>query len=166
MYTLTINTVDEVSYTIFNMILFALKNSVLNLLIASIVIGVSAIILSIFFHKNKIRDSIACIIMIGTNIIIWFNVNKLSENVLEVSQDPNWQRYLILIFLMISFGIIGFNNIPLVSYLFNHPNYSKSFNDSTKRFLYIVLPLPIFFIIKWIIVDNGYLHILDFLSNL
>ncbi|SCT28527.1 Uncharacterised protein [Staphylococcus caeli] len=163
-----INLLDRasiLSYNIFNMFLFALKNSIWVLFIASIIIGISTIILSLLFYNSKLKRLLASITMLCTNLIIWANVNNISNHMLELSEN-NFQRYIIIVFLMISLLVIATNNILLTCYLFNYLNYSKYYDNETKRFLYIILPLPSFFIIKWTFLDNGYLQIIEFLKNL
>ncbi|HFV7600465.1 TPA: hypothetical protein ACH96F_002456, partial [Staphylococcus aureus] len=81
------------------MLLFALKNSILVLLIASIIIGISNIIISLIFYKSKFKRLLIGTILLFTNIIIWSNANDFSESILELSEN-NFQRYLIIIFLM------------------------------------------------------------------
>ncbi|HHD1214345.1 TPA: hypothetical protein ACN186_002449, partial [Staphylococcus aureus] len=80
------------------MLLFALKNSILVLLIASIIIGISNIIISLIFYKSKFKRLLIGTILLFTNIIIWSNANDFSESILELSEN-NFQRYLIIIFL-------------------------------------------------------------------
>ncbi|HFV7567224.1 TPA: hypothetical protein ACH95A_002495, partial [Staphylococcus aureus] len=91
------------------MLLFALKNSILVLLIASIIIGISNIIISLIFYKSKFKRLLIGTILLFTNIIIWSNANDFSESILELSEN-NFQRYLIIIFLMISLFVIALNN--------------------------------------------------------
>lgn len=88
------------------MLLFALKNSILVLLIASIIIGISNIIISLIFYKSKFKRLLIGTILLFTNIIIWSNANDFSESILELSEN-NFQRYLIIIFLMISLFVIA-----------------------------------------------------------
>ncbi|HHD1078208.1 TPA: hypothetical protein ACN1YW_001200, partial [Staphylococcus aureus] len=76
------------------MLLFALKNSILVLLIASIIIGISNIIISLIFYKSKFKRLLIGTILLFTNIIIWSNANDFSESILELSEN-NFQRYLI-----------------------------------------------------------------------
>lgn len=147
------------------MLLFALKNSILVLLIASLIIGISNIIISLIFYKSKFKRLLIGTILLFTNIIIWSNANDFSESILELSEN-NFQRYLIIIFLMISLFVIALNNNLLTHYLFNHFNHKKDYNNPVKRFCYITLPLPLFFTIKWVILNNGYLRIIEFLKNL
>ncbi|PTI19860.1 hypothetical protein BU082_07755 [Staphylococcus warneri] len=150
------------------MALFSLKNSVLVLLIASIIIGLGTIILSLLFYKNKFKRLIETIIMLSTNIIIWLNMISISENILEIPGN-SIQRYFILVIIMISLFIIASNNILSTCYLFNSIDYLnkiKASNNSLKRFGLIILPLPLFYLIKWILIDNGYLQIFEFLRNL
>ncbi|AVU12706.1 hypothetical protein C0103_05550 [Staphylococcus aureus] len=147
------------------MLLFALKNSILVLLIASIIIGISNIIISLIFYKSKFKRLLIGTILLFTNIIIWSNANDFSESILELSEN-NFQRYLIIIFLMISLFVIALNNNLLTHYLFNYFNHKKDYNNPVKRFCYITLPLPLFFTIKWVILNNGYLRIIEFLKNL
>lgn len=147
------------------MLLFALKNSILVLLIASIIIGISNIIISLIFYKSKFKRLLIGTILLFTNIIIWSNANDFSESILELSEN-NFQRYLIIIFLMISLFVIALNNNLLTHYLFNYFNHKKDYNNTVKRFCYITLPLPLFFTIKWVILNNGYLRIIEFLKNL
>ncbi|HHD1039764.1 TPA: hypothetical protein ACN1ZA_001072, partial [Staphylococcus aureus] len=90
------------------MLLFALKNSILVLLIASIIIGISNIIISFIFYKSKFKRLLIGTILLFTNIIIWSNANDFSESILELSEN-NFQRYLIIIFLMISLFVIALN---------------------------------------------------------
>lgn len=78
------------------MLLFALKNSILVLLIASIIIGISNIIISLIFYKSKFKRLLIGTILLFTNIIIWSNANDFSESILELSEN-NFQRYLIII---------------------------------------------------------------------
>lgn len=153
------------TYNLFNMLLFALKNSILVLLIASIIIGISNIIISLIFYKSKFKRLIIGTILLFTNIIIWSNANDFSESILKLSEN-NFQRYLIIIFLMISLFVIALNGNLLTHYLFNYFNHRKDYNNPVKRFCYITLPLPLFFAIKWIILNNGYLRIIEFLKNL
>ncbi|HHD1170463.1 TPA: hypothetical protein ACN10F_002274, partial [Staphylococcus aureus] len=77
------------------MLLFALKNSILVLLIASIIIGISNIIISLIFYKSKFKRLLIGTILLFTNIIIWSNANDFSESILELSEN-NFQRYLII----------------------------------------------------------------------
>ncbi|HHG6181504.1 TPA: hypothetical protein ACPW8Q_002821, partial [Staphylococcus aureus] len=69
-----INLLDRLpilTYNLFNMLLFALKNSILVLLIASIIIGISNIIISLIFYKSKFKRLLIGTILLFTNIIIW-----------------------------------------------------------------------------------------------
>lgn len=69
------------------MLLFALKNSILVLLIASIIIGISNIIISLIFYKSKFKRLLIGTILLFTNIIIWSNANDFSESILELSEN-------------------------------------------------------------------------------
>ncbi|HID5040176.1 TPA: hypothetical protein ACXEFH_000503 [Staphylococcus aureus] len=153
------------TYNLFNMFLYALKNSISVLLIASIIIGISNIVISQLFYKSKFKRLLISVIILITNIIIWLNANDFSESILELSEN-SFQRYLIIIFLMISLFVIALNNNLLTHYLFNYFNHRKDYNNTVKRLCYITTPLPLFFIIKWIILNNGYLRIIEFLKNL
>ncbi|WP_337122783.1 hypothetical protein, partial [Staphylococcus aureus] len=123
------------------------------------------IIISFIFYKSKFKRLLIGTILLFTNIIIWSNANDFSESILELSEN-NFQRYLIIIFLMISLFVIALNNNLLTHYLFNYFNNKKDYNNPVKRFCYITLPLPLFFTIKWVILNNGYLRIIEFLKNL